>query len=155
MNKLMEEIKQKAAFRSTEEEAFLNLLRTAALLEQQAAELLKPAAGTVSQYNALRILRGAGRHGLMCGEISARMLRKDPDVTRLLDRLEKRGLVRRLRSTRDRRVIRARITAAGLRCLADLDGQMAQLNVRQLCHLGEQNLRTLIQLLETVRSDGG
>jgi len=115
------------------------------------AELLKPAGLSATQYNVLRILRGAGRQGLACREVGDRMVTKDPDMTRLLDRLEARGLVARSRERQDRRVITTRITAAGLRLLKDLDRPVAELHERQLGHVPGPRLRTLLDLLETAR----
>jgi DNA-binding MarR family transcriptional regulator len=119
------------------------------------AELFRTVGLSPTQYNALRILRGAGEPGLTCGEIASRLITADPDVTRLLDRLEKAQLIARVRSTEDRRVVRARITPAGLEALAGLDGPVAALHVRQLGHMGRERLATLIELLESARRPGG
>src|SRR5688572_3852135 len=107
--KLKREIKQQRPFSSIHEEVVLGLVRTADQLAMPMNELLRQAGLSLSQYNILRILRGAGGEGLPCGEISERMVRRDPDLTRLLDRLEKSGLVSRARSTTDRRVVLAAI----------------------------------------------
>ena len=149
--RLQEEIQQRKPFGSLEEEAFLNLLRTSNALSQGLAALLKTADLTNTQYNVLRILRGAGAEGLPSGEVGERMITRDPDVTRLLDRLERRGLVERWRDAQDRRVVRARITQEGLRSIAPLDEPVAELHVRQLRHLGEERLRVLVGLLEAAR----
>jgi DNA-binding MarR family transcriptional regulator len=149
--KIQAEIRQSKPFPSLEEEAFLNVLRTANALSQGAAELLKQHDLTQTQYNVLRILRGAGEPGLTAGEIGERMITRDPDVTRLLDRLEKRGLAERWRCTEDRRVVWTRITPAGLAAIAPLDRQVTELHVRQLSHLGRERLETLIELLESAR----
>lgn len=149
--RLRQEIRQKKPFTSLEEEAFLNLLRTANALSQGLAALLKSAELTPTQYNVLRILRGAGREGLPSGEVGERMVTRDPDVTRLLDRLEKRGLVKRWRDAADRRVVRARITRAGLEVIALLDEPVVQMHLRQLGHLGAERLRELVALLEDAR----
>src|SRR5215470_13051287 len=102
---LQSELKQKRPFTSREQEAYLALLRTADALEMQVEAKLKEFGLTGTQYNALRILRGAGADGLPCSEIGERMITHDPDITRLLDRLEKRGLAERARCKKDRRVI--------------------------------------------------
>ena len=149
--RLVREIRQTKPFSSPEEEAVLNLHRTAAHLEQASAEALRPHDLTGTQYNALRILRGAGEAGLACGEIGDRMVRRDPDVTRLLDRLEERGLVLRARDAGDRRVVTSRITPAGLALLAVLDGEVAALPRRLLGHLGKRRVALLIELLERAR----
>lgn len=132
----------------------MNLQRTADALLRGVEELLKPAGLTPSQYNVLRILRGAGPEGLACGEIAARMLTRDPDMTRLLDRLDKRGLVSRARGTSDRRVVVTRITSAGLKLLAALDEPLEELHKKQLQHLGRDRLKQLSALLEQARQWG-
>ncbi len=149
--KLREEIKQTKPFAGAEQEAFLNLQRTADVLLRGLEVVLKPAGLTQSQYNVLRILRGAGREGLLCREVSDRMITRDPDMTRLLDRLESRGLVTRSRDRQDRRSIAVRISEEGKRLLSGLDEPVAELHRRQLSHLGGQKLRTLIGLLEGAR----
>jgi DNA-binding MarR family transcriptional regulator len=153
--RLQGEIKQQKPFESLEQEALLNVLRTADALMQRLSAVLKPFKLSHSQYNVLRILRGAGPDGLACREIAERMVTRDPDITRLLDRLETRGLVRRTRDEKDRRVIMARITPEGLRILAQLDEPIEDLDRRQLTHLGKQRLQMLIQLLELVRERKG
>ena len=154
VGRLQEEIHQRKPFGSLEQEAFLNVMRTANALNQGLAALLKPAELTPTQYNALRILRGAGAEGLAAGEVGERMVTRDPDVTRLLDRLEKRGLVRRWRDRDDRRVVRTRITPAGEAAIAPLDEAVIDLHVQQLRHLGEERLRGLVSLLEEARQGG-
>ena len=151
MTRLQTEIKQSRPFRSLEEEVYLNLLRTADALFRRQEELLKRVELSPAQYNVLRILRGAEPEGLACKEIAERMLTRDPDITRLLDRLEKRGLVRRSRDRRDRRVIVVRISKPGLRLLADLDQPVSELSRGDLKHLGNGQLRQLIRLLQTAR----
>jgi DNA-binding MarR family transcriptional regulator len=130
------------------------VLRTADALMQGIAAVLKPLKLSHSQYNVLRILRGAEPEGLACREISERMITHDPDITRLLDRLEARGLVARTRDQKDRRVVMAHITADGLGVLAQLDEPIAEVDRRQLEHLGERRLRLLIELLEACRERG-
>ena len=111
--RLKAELKQKRPFVNMEQEAFLNIQRTADALMRGLEELLKPSGLTQTQYNVLRILRGAKPDGLLCRELSERMVTRDPDITRLLDRLERRGLISRLRDRKDRRALTVRITAAG------------------------------------------
>jgi DNA-binding MarR family transcriptional regulator len=139
------------AGRHLEEDTFLQVVRTADVLLQRAADLLKGYDLSLTQYNVLRILRGAGADGLACSQISERMITRDPDITRLLDRLEARGLVARERSTKDRRVVVTTITQEGLDLVSQLDEPVADLHRRQLGPLGEQKLRQLGQLLELVR----
>ncbi len=148
---LGKEIKQKAAFSGPEEEAFLGLQRTASLLLQALGRDLKPHRLTPAQYNVLRILRGAAPAALTCGEIGERLVSPGPDVTRLLDRLEARGLVERLRDATDRRVVRARITAPGRELLGRLDKAVAASLRRLLGPLGRARLRQLSELLELAR----
>jgi DNA-binding MarR family transcriptional regulator len=153
--RLAAEIKQTKPFGSLEEEAILNLHRTSSILLQVESEALKPHGLSLTQYNALRILRGAGPKGLACQEIAERMITRDPDVTRLLDRLEGRKLVGRARSSEDRRVVVTRITDAGLKLLASLDGQLRDMPRKILGHLGEKQLQSLVELLEEARSGKG
>jgi DNA-binding MarR family transcriptional regulator len=139
-------------FADIEEMVFQHVLRTAeALLEPEVA-LLRAADLSFAQYNVLRILRGAGAGGLPCGEIAARMVNRDPDITRLLDRLEARGLVRRSRDEQDRRVVVADITAAGLAVLKPLDGPVARVHREQLAHMSREQLESLAELLEIART---
>ncbi len=145
------EIKQAKPLSSLEEEALLSLQRTADQLQWRVSELLKPYGISPTQYNALRILRGAREQGRSCSEIAERMINRDPDITRLIDRLERRGLVQRAREEKDRRVVIARITPAGLELLKGLDRPVEQLTRKILGHLGNQRLTTLIKLLEMAR----
>lgn len=155
MAKLKTEIKQKAPFTSVEQEVYLNLLRTGEALSQRVETFLRAAGLSGTQYNVLRILRGAGKQGLTCGETGERMVTHDPDITRLLDRLEKRKLITRSRETRDRRVVTARITPDGLRLLGTLDKPVTELHRSLFKHMAQQDLRRLLSLLEKVRSPEG
>lgn len=156
---LQGEIKQSKPFASLEEEAYLNLLRTTDALMRSETELLKTHGLSPSQYNMLRILRGGGEAGVTCREASERLLTKDPDITRLLDRLEQRGLIQRARSDHDRRVVRTRITEKGLKLLELLDEPSRAWSKGQLGHMDKKALRQLIVLLErarrSTRGDGG
>jgi DNA-binding MarR family transcriptional regulator len=134
-----------------EEAVFLDMLRTADLLSRRLVPVLKESALSPAQYNVLRILRGA-REGLPCGEIAARMITRDPDITRLLDRLEKQGLIARNREARDRRTVLTRITSKGLNLLARLDQPVLQAHRKLLGHLGQGRLRKLTGLLEAARA---
>jgi DNA-binding MarR family transcriptional regulator len=137
--------------RNLEENAFLELMRTTDILSRRAAQVLKTEDLSMTQYNVLRILRGAP-DGLPCGEIGNRMITRDPDITRLLDRLEKRGLISRTREIKDRRTVLARITPEGLAILTRLDGPVQDAHRAQLGHLGEKRLRELSELLAACRS---
>jgi DNA-binding MarR family transcriptional regulator len=136
---------------SSEETAFLDLLRTADMLSRGAVEVLKAEDLSPSQYNVLRILRGAPE-GLPCGEIASRLITRDPDVTRLLDRMEKRGLISRARESRDRRMVLARLTAAGLKLVDRLDKPVQKMHRKRLGHLGKERLRALRDLLSAARA---
>jgi DNA-binding MarR family transcriptional regulator len=151
---LGEEIRQSKPFVSLEEEAFLGLQRTANVLLQALGRELKEWELTPAQYNTLRILRGAEPEALTCGEIGDRLITPGPDVTRLLDRLETRGLIVRLRDDLDRRVVRARITPKGVGLLAELDRPVEEALRRILGHLGPDRLQTLIGLLDQARTPG-
>jgi DNA-binding MarR family transcriptional regulator len=148
---LNREIHQEKPFVSLEEEAFLGLQRTASLLLQALGRELKGHDLTPAQYNTLRILRGAGPGALTCGEIGERLVSPGPDVTRLLDRLEERSLVTRLRDAEDRRVVRARITEGGIDLLTGLDEPVGRILDRLLGPLGKERLRTLVALLAEAR----
>lgn len=153
VSKLKSEIKQTADFVSLEEEANLNIVRTAEHLGSRIAELFKGFGLTATQYNALRILRGARPGGLACGEIGERMLTKESDITRLLDRLETRGLISRKRPANNRRTVITKITAEGESLLAELDVPVAEFNRTAASRLGRDELETLIGLLEKLRDD--
>jgi len=134
-----------------EEAAFLELARTSDMLSRGLVRILKTEDLSPTQYNVLRILRGTPE-GLPCGEIAARMITRDPDVTRLLDRLEKRNIISRCRETEDRRMVMVRITPDGLKALARLDGPVVEAHRRQLGHLGKDRLRALTELLKAARA---
>lgn len=133
-----------------EELAFLELSRTTDMLSRRLSQLLKTEELSSTQYNVLRILRGAPE-GLPCGEIGNRMITRDPDITRLLDRLEKRELISRCRETKDRRMVMARITPGGLKLLARTDEPVREAHRQQLGHLGRGRLRALTELLQASR----
>jgi|ERR1700722_6544846 DNA-binding MarR family transcriptional regulator len=134
-----------------EARVFVTLMRTADALARGAEALLKPYNLSGTQYNILRILRGAGEHGLACREVGGRLISRDPDITRLLDRMESRGLIARAREAQDRRVVKTRITAEGLRLLGELDKPVRELHRRQLSHLSSKDLRQLSHLLDRAR----
>jgi len=147
----MSQVGSRRRHASPEEAAFLDLLRTTDTLSRGLIHVLKTEKLSATQYNVLRILRGSPE-GLPCGEIASRMITRDPDVTRLLDRMEKRGLISRCRETRDRRTVMARITAAGLKLLTRLDEPVQAAHRKQLGHLGRERLRALTELLCVSRS---
>jgi DNA-binding MarR family transcriptional regulator len=137
-----------------EEEAFLSLARTAAAVEHRVARVLKPHGLTLTQYNVLRILRGAGAEGLCRNEVGERLVRKVPDVTRLLDRMEQTGLIARKRGATDRRYVTTGITDTGLRLVNALDDEVAAAQREQFAGITEGALREMIELLEKVRDRG-
>jgi DNA-binding MarR family transcriptional regulator len=134
-----------------EARVFVSLMRTADALARGAEALLKPYNLSGTQYNILRILRGAGEKGLACREVACRLISRDPDITRLLDRMESRGWIARAREAQDRRVVKTRITAEGLRLLDELDQPVHELHRRQLRHLPAKQLRQLSILLDRAR----
>ena len=149
---LRHEIKQSKPFGSLEQEAMLSIARTAAILDHAFAESLRPYGVTPTQYNVLRILRGAGAAGLCRGEVRERLVAQVPDVTRLLDRMQDAGLIERERDAADRRLVTTRITATGLALLDTLDALVAEAHRRHLGHLSQEQLRTLITLLSAARA---
>lgn len=149
--KLRDEIKQHKPFASLEEETYLNLQRTAEHLGRKTAEMLKPRGLSATQYNALRILRGAGKAGLPSSEVGARMVTQDSDITRLLDRLEKKGWIERWRGSRDRRVVKARATRKALALLARLDAPARALAKALMKGLSGRALAALNASLERLR----
>lgn len=128
-------------------EAYASLLKAAEDLQRGFVELLKAHELSPAQYNVLRVLRGAGAAGLACREVAERLIQHDPDITRLLDRLETRGLVERARERADRRVVRTRITKAGLALIAALDAPVDALHEKQLGHMPPDRLEQLSTLL--------
>ncbi|MBS1841811.1 MAG: MarR family transcriptional regulator [Acidobacteria bacterium] len=122
-------------------------MKAADFLGQQAEQLLKSHGLTGTQYNVLRILRGAGPDGLPCRSVGDRMISHDPDMTRLLDRMEKRGLTTRERQKDDRRVVKTRITPQGLEMLKKLDQPVREMHKQQFQHMSAAKLKLLAELL--------
>lgn len=150
--KLQQEIQQTKAIRLLEEETTLNIVRTADVLMLALADVLKPLLLSATQYNVLRILRGAGSGGASCKDIGGRLVARDPDITRLMDRLEQRGLVSRDRAKEDRRVVTHRLTRAGLELVNELDRPIEVLHRKIMGHMKAAQLRELVGLLEEVRA---
>ena len=148
---MLQELHQTKPFAHVEEELYLSLIRTADMLTRHASRVLKEVGISHAQYNVMRILRGAGAEGLPCGEISMRLITRDPDVTRLLDRLATRGLVERGRSSGDRRVVSAKITEAGLALLADLDKPVLDGHKGQFQSLDANAIRQMLEQLTKIR----
>jgi DNA-binding MarR family transcriptional regulator len=135
-------------------EAYIALVRAAEDMNRDFVELLKTEDLSDAQYNVLRVLRGAGGDGLACREIGDRLIRHDPDVTRLLDGLEQHKLIARARDQKDRRVVRTKITEEGLARLERLDGPVDDMHERQLGHLSENRLQELHAIVEEARRRG-
>jgi DNA-binding MarR family transcriptional regulator len=152
VSSLREELHKRDEFDSPAQEAFLALVRTTSMLTAQFERLFRRHGLSAATYNTLRVLRGAGEQGRMCNEIGEHLVAQVPDVTRLIDRLQKAGLCTRLRSKDDRRIVYVRITPEGLDLLASLDGQVMDLHRRQLGEVSEQDLTTLNVLLSRVRA---
>ena len=134
-----------------EAQTYVSLLKTADILVQEVEQLLKRYGLTGAQYNVLRILRGAEPEGLACSAISEQLISHDPDMTRLLDRMEKRGLISRHREVRDRRVVKTRVTPQGLELLKGLDHPISDLHRRQFRRVSQRRLRELGEVLEELR----
>ncbi len=150
-NRLKEEIKQTKPFSGLEHEAVLNIRRSASYLEHLTQQVVKSRGLTEAQYNVLRILRGAEPDGLRCSEIGERMITRDPDVTRLIRRLQGSGLVGRRRDRSDRRVVHIRIREKGRQLLKELDPLIESSGRSLLGHMSSEHLSLLIDLLEEVR----
>ncbi|HEY0566052.1 MAG TPA: MarR family transcriptional regulator [Terriglobales bacterium] len=136
--------------KNVEESTYLEMLRTCDQLTRRVSAVLKTEDLSPTQYNILRVLRGAPE-GLPCGEIANRLITRDPDITRLLDRMEKRGLISRCRVSQDRRMVLTRISEEGLEALGRLDDPVQEAHRSQLGHLGQQKLKLLSTLLRTAR----
>jgi DNA-binding MarR family transcriptional regulator len=150
---LRAELRQRKPFASLEQEAYLSVKRTEAALREHFDQVLKPYGISVTQYNVLRILRGAGQAGLCRNEIRDRLIDRMPDVTRLLDRMEETGWITRTRSTEDRRQVSTELTKSGRELVDSLDGPVAAEHQRRLGHMTKTQLRALIQLLSVVRQE--
>jgi DNA-binding MarR family transcriptional regulator len=148
---LRDELKQRKPFTSLEQEAQLSVVRTSAMLVDAFERMLKPHGITSTQYNVLRILRGAAPDGLCRNDVRDRMLTRMPDVTRLLDRMEESGLIERARETSDRRMVMTRITAKGRRMLDELEDAVAREHERAFAALTKEQMRALIAHLAAVR----
>ena len=150
-NRILEEIRQTRPFATQQEEAVLNIVRTADALKRSGELLFRRHGITSAQYNVLRILRGAGDRGLHCRAIAERMITAEPDVTRLLMRMERLGLLVRHRESSDRRMVTAIATDRGLRVLDELEAPLRELQERQFAMLSEDEMEALTDKLEKVR----
>lgn len=134
-----------------EDQLFVTILKTADSLSQEAEQVIRTSGLTATQYNVLRILRGAEPDGLLCRGIAERMISRDPDMTRLLDRMEKHDWITRERQKDDRRVIKARITPAGMKLLQSLDQPIHDLHKKQFRHMSAARQKLLFELLSEVQ----
>jgi DNA-binding MarR family transcriptional regulator len=146
-----EEIHQTRPFASSEEELLVALLRTTDVLHERFEQMIRPFNISMTQYNVLRILRGAEPDGRTCGEVGERMIAREPDVTRLLERLEKAGLIKRTRDSQDRRVVVTRITNAGMKLLDELEPKLREID-GLLKPMGERKIENMLKLLDEVRA---
>jgi len=144
------EIHQAKPFAALEEELLVSLLRTTDVLHERFEQIVRPFNISMTQYTVLRILRGAEPAGRTCGEIGERMIAREPDVTRLLDRMDKAGLIGRTRDSKDRRVVLTRITGSGLKLLDEMEPKMRELD-GLLKPMGERKIETMLKLLDEVR----
>jgi MarR family transcriptional regulator, organic hydroperoxide resistance regulator len=144
------EILQTKAFATIEEELLVSLLRTTDVLQERFEQMIRPFNISMTQYNVLRILRGAGPSGRTCGEIGERMIAREPDVTRLLERMEKANLIKRTRDSADRRVVVTRITSCGLKLLDQIDPKLREID-GLLKPMGERKIETTLKLLDELR----
>ena len=135
-----------------EDQIFVAILKSADMLSAQAEQLIKASGLTGTQYNVLRILRGAGPDGLPCNGISERMISHDPDMTRMLDRMENRLWITRERQKEDRRVVKARITDEGLKLLKKLDAPVRELHKRQFAQMSATRQKTLLELISEINA---
>ena len=149
---LRDDLRQRKPFRSLREETLISIARTEAISREHLERVLAPHGLSMTQYNVLRILRGAGSNGLCRNEIGQRLISRMPDVSRLLDRMETAGFVSRVRSTEDRRLVNTTLTARGRALVDDLDADVAEAQEKQLGHMTEDQLRTLVDLLSRARS---
>lgn len=146
------ELKQARPYDLLEEEVHVSIARTAAVLERAVAQTLKPHGLTPTQYNVLRILRGAGAEGLCRNEVGARLIAPVPDVTRLLDRMAELDVISRERSDEDRRLVRTRLTAKGLQLVNSLDDELRADHRRRLAQVDRAALSQLVHTLDQVRA---
>jgi DNA-binding MarR family transcriptional regulator len=153
MANLKLEIMQEPAFSSTEEEAVLNLLRSSDCLERAFQQKIRGWGLTATQYNVLRILRGAHPNGLPCAAIGERMIAAEPDITRLLARLKRLKFIRQHRDRHDRRIVLTTITDSGLDLLRAMDPAVLSAPKELLGHMHRAELAELIRLLELARQN--
>lgn len=152
MSGILKEIRQRRPFANIQEEAMVSLLRTVAVVSQPMEDFLKERDLTPTQYNVLRILRGAGVAGWSCKEIGERLVQREPDITRLLGRLEKRGLIARKRDAADRRSVLTRITARGLSLLESLYPALSRMAQQQFSTVSGGDLEKLLSTLDKIRA---
>ncbi len=151
-SKLQEEIKQTKPFAMVQQELWLNLSRTAAVLNHTIEQKLRPSGLSTTQYNVLRILRGAAGNGLCQWEIGARLVAQVPDVPRILDRMERAGWVKRERGKEDRRMVMTTLTCEGMEVLAALDGPIVEMMEQMFEGMSKEEMERLNELLVVARA---
>jgi DNA-binding MarR family transcriptional regulator len=149
---IQRELRQTKPFRSVAQEATVALLRTASVVNRAAARVIEPAGLSLAQYNALRIIRGAGTGGIATLSIRERMIDEGTTITRLLDKLEDAGLIRRERTVPDRRQVMCYVTDAGRALLDDLDPRVNAMDEEAVSALSGEQLEQLIELLDILRA---
>ncbi|RRA48667.1 MarR family winged helix-turn-helix transcriptional regulator [Acidipila sp. EB88] len=152
MGSLQDELRQSKPFQSLRQELVLQIARTSAVLMHAWEQSLRLYGITLTQYNVLRILRGAGNTGLSRNDVADRLVTQVPDVSRLLERMVRSGLVLRVRDTVDRRMVTATITERGMAILAELDTPSYLVADERLAHMPDADVQTLIRLLEVART---
>jgi len=152
MSRLQQELKQRKPFQSVAQEALLGLMRTTDLVRRQATAVVEPHGITLQQYNVLRILRGGGKDGVPTLEVAERMVEQTPGITRLLDRLEAKGFVKRQRCPKDRRQHLCWITPKSAALLENLDGPMVRFGEELMKGLKPEDRVALIRLLDALRA---
>jgi DNA-binding MarR family transcriptional regulator len=150
-NRLLEELKQTKPFARPSDEALVSIMRTASILEHGSNEILREFGITQTQYNVLRILRGAGAAGLCGKEIAERLVSRVPDVSRLLDRMEETGLLGKKRDADDRRHVTARLTAKGKRVLDEATPKLTEFGRERVERLSARTVEGLVEALATIR----
>jgi DNA-binding MarR family transcriptional regulator len=154
LSPLQQELRQTRPFKTPGHEALVGLIRTAAVIQRRLDQAIAPAGISAQQYNVLRILRGAGNDGLPTLAIRDRLIDLSPGITRLVDRLEHKGLLTRARCTPDRRQVLCRITEAGLALLASLDSVVDQAELASVAALDSSEQQQLTRLLDRIRAAG-
>jgi DNA-binding MarR family transcriptional regulator len=151
-SRLQAELQQRKPFRSRGQEATIALLRTASVVGRAVARVVEPSGLSLAQYNALRIIRGAGAAGIPTLSVRERMIEEGTTITRLVDKLEEQGLIERERAAPDRRQVICHVTAAGRRLLDRLDPLVDASDAEAVDALDDEQLEQLILMLDAIRA---